>query len=144
MRESSPTSRRSFLGALAAAPALAAPALVAAGAIPSGPSADLPLIQAAAECAACELEYGLVIKIDEDDPRLDRIYDRISEIQTMMMETEARTIAGVKAKADVLRGMLSGRDPGTPSSLLTPVELIAWSITDDLHNLFPVEGVHHV
>jgi hypothetical protein len=109
--EASTTSRRGLVAALAVAPivgAVALPAVFAttpsvANAAQTGGHLDLPLIEAAAEYKAAWQKIPRLFGISDADKELDRVSDRMSEIATMMMETDAQSIAGIHAKADVMQ-----------------------------------------
>ena len=144
-------SRRTFLGALAATPALALPA-VAATYFPSIagrsaerdhtaiavsaadrarriPSSDVTLMNASVQH---QIDYLAFAGVPEDHPSVDDISADIANIEAMMIACVARTPHGMAAKVDVLLRRLGYRDGATMDDARDEGDAILFSLADDL------------
>jgi hypothetical protein len=69
----------------------------------------------------------------DDSPRLQELSDRQGALEEVLCETEARSLEGIKAKADVLRSMLVADGLRGPDG--DDIGALTWSIVRDLERL---------
>jgi hypothetical protein len=94
------------------------------------PSSDETLIEAASEY------LGLVV-LDGTDKEFDRVSERGLQIEAMMTACLARTLSGLRAKAQVLKQMLAPYGKMTDDD--EAENRLAWSLATDIERAYEVE-----
>ena len=133
--------RRRFLGALAAAPALAVPAMAISAAAPAAklppvlpyarvPTSDLVLI--GAECEYMVLELA----IPNTDEQCTRICERMGQLEAQMTACVASSLSGLHAKARLLKRMLDTDLCGDEGD---DIQSLTLSLIDDIRRAEAVE-----
>jgi hypothetical protein len=95
------------------------------------PSSDRGLMEAQSEYEALSaLDHG------ETDEEFDRIAERQTRIEALMIDCAAQSLSGLRAKAQMLKCMLRPNIEGKTSD---PEDRVAWSLIEDIERSYKLE-----
>jgi hypothetical protein len=95
------------------------------------PSSDRMLMQAESEYEAlAALDHG------ETDEEFDRIAERQTRIEALMIDCATQSLSGLRAKAQMLKFMLRPNIEGKTSD---PEDRVAWSLIEDIERSYKFE-----